>query len=438
MSVKIILLLILLQLSFFSYPTHAQRLGIAEANQKNGSELYLEAGFPAWVALNIARNDPQDRKIFLLIEDQDFTQNNLQKIFTGLAIKYDKPVLLRITAFSDAEMLKRAIDISQSGFSVDFDDTPKGRRASAKWYEKYYPAPTGYFRAYYYRSLNEEEFQFSPDREKDSYIKIILKRKASPIFTPVPEPVEEMMRAIFNGDAVKIAEMIAGGMDVNIRDKYEWTPLIQAARYSKTEIIKLLLSKGADLNAQSKQGVTALHIAASQSHLEIVKILLEYGASVADIRITPDRDFPTASQKKVNNTKVLTEYYKSPLLRASEIGNTEIIKLLLSRGANVNARNIIGRTPLIEAYPYKEAIEALLDYGADIDAQDRKGWTALMHAIWDRNYESVRLMLSRGANVDIKNNDDKTAMDIAYEIGDNKMVKLLQHSKKPSQNKSSY
>ena len=347
-------------------------------------------------------------------------------------MKYNQPVWLRITAFSDAEMLKRAIDISESGVNIDdFNDTPKIREASRKWYETYYPAPTDYFRAYYYRTLAEEEFRFSPDREKDHYIKIILKRNASPIFTAALEPVQEIMRAILNGDEARVSQLIADGMDVNIRDKYEWTPLIQAVRYSKTDLIKLLISKGADVNAQSRQGITALHFAVGQGSLEIVKMLLEAGASVADIRKTLDQYLPMVRQKRVKNTNYLTEFYDTPLQRAAEIGNTEIMKLLLSRGANVSARNIIGETPLIEAHRYKEAIEVLLDNGADIDAQDRKGWTALMHAIWDHNYESVQLILNRGANIGIKNIDNKTAMDIASETGDNKMVKLLQQAKKP-------
>jgi len=125
---------------------------------------------------------------------------------------------------------------------------------------------------------------------------------------------------------------------------------------------------------------------------------------------------------------------------ASSNGRTEIVAMLLDAGANVNARtntNYWGSTALIRASENKhtEIVAMLLDkkYGVDVNATDDDGDTALMRVINcdeedDRQYdiiEIVDMLLTAGADVNVVNNNNKTALDIAKETKCTKKIKSL-------------
>lgn len=64
----------------------------------------------------------------------------------------------------------------------------------------------------------------------------------------------------------------------------------------------------------------------------------------------------------------------------------EILELLLAKGADVNAKDDEGRTALMLQFNDSATLQDLLNAGADVDARDKDGWTPLMYAV-DRLYE---------------------------------------------------
>ena len=114
------------------------------------------------------------------------------------------------------------------------------------------------------------------------------------------------------------------------------------------------------------------------------------------------------------------------LMCAVARGYTEIARLLVEKGADVNKKTPRGVTPLMEAAStsYLASCMLLLENGAEINAADNNGWTALMEAVLGENadetvcLEIVRLLLDKGADMNMRNNGDATAQDIAehYEL----------------------
>lgn len=133
---------------------------------------------------------------------------------------------------------------------------------------------------------------------------------------------------------------------------------------------------------------------------------------------------------------------------------------LLRNGANVNAKNHLGQTPLIRfAYssiiidmllkhnPDKDErdcngytalqygtyygdqyiMRSLLTHGASPDIQDNRGWTPLIEAIEKNDVAAVKILLERNADVSLKTKDGQTAIDIAKENGYNSIIGLLDH-----------
>ena len=92
-------------------------------------------------------------------------------------------------------------------------------------------------------------------------------------------------------------------------------------------------------------------------------------------------------------------------------GNKEVTQLLLDRGANVNAKDTDGRTALHYAGNNQEIAQLLLGRGADIDARDNYGRTTLHYA--RHNQEVIQLLLDRGADINARDNDGSTVLDMA-------------------------
>ena len=116
---------------------------------------------------------------------------------------------------------------------------------------------------------------------------------------------------------------------------------------------------------------------------------------------------------------------KTPLLSAALHGDIEGVRLLLDKGANVKARDMFGRTPLIAATATwdgpmdcsVEIVRLLLDHGADVNAQNHNGRTALMEALgkwqFERQREMVELLLSCKPDLSLKDKTGRTALAMA-------------------------
>jgi ankyrin repeat protein len=95
------------------------------------------------------------------------------------------------------------------------------------------------------------------------------------------------------------------------------------------------------------------------------------------------------------------------LIQAAQGDNVAVVQQLLTRGADIEARDKNGYTALIMAsfHGRNEVVMLLLDKGANTEARTTEfGWTALILAAWQGKTEVVRLLLAKGANVDAMDN----------------------------------
>ncbi len=157
--------------------------------------------------------------------------------------------------------------------------------------------------------------------------------------------------------------------------------LRKAAMRGKSEVVDDLLGKGANVNYR-KGGWPVLMFVAREGHTEVARILLRHGA---DVNAMSTLTGPTGGA--------------TPLTVAAEHGHVDIVKLLLAHGADVNARNNHGSTALMYAteYGHPEVVNILLESSADISPKDKDGESALMIAKRRDYTEVVQLLQKAGA-----------------------------------------
>ena len=142
-----------------------------------------------------------------------------------------------------------------------------------------------------------------------------------------------------------------------------------AGRNGHKDIVNLLIAKGADVNAKNGEGLMPLDIAINANHRDIVELLIAKGAEVS-------------------------------IHTAVRLGDVDRIRSVLEKGADVNAQDKNGVTPLHLA-TNKDVAELLLAKGADIKAKDQNGKTPLDAAMQEYRQETAKLLVAKGAEVSV-------------------------------------
>lgn len=207
-------------------------------------------------------------------------------------------------------------------------------------------------------------------------------------------------------DALAINAFFDAGINANAQDADGRTVLIAAAARGDLQTVNVLLARGVDINVKDNRGYTALSHALEAMYENIVDALLNQ----------PNLD---ANTRGLNGRPALFAY----VWRDSQ----ERVEKLLAHGADVNAQDNDGDTALHGAAQIGnvEVIGLLLDKGANPNAKNTVGGTPLMWAAVYGNVDAVRLLLSRGADASLQDDGGVTAAVWAERNKRDKVVSLL-------------
>jgi ankyrin repeat protein len=188
--------------------------------------------------------------------------------------------------------------------------------------------------------------------------------------------------------------------------------LISASEKGDVETVKSLLEKGVYIHAQDREGRCALVAAAYKNRLEIVDLLIAAGADVNMKDDTIQSAYLISTMEGCGYIELLKKTLKAGadvhstdsdngtgLIRASDRGHVEIVKELLKTDIRVNHVNRMGWTALFEAIllgggdeRHTEIVRLLVDAGADVNLPDKDGVTPLAHAK-NRNFTDIITIL---------------------------------------------
>lgn len=268
---------------------------------------------------------------------------------------------------------------------------------------------------------------------------------------------------------------------LTVLPKGNWVALMYAARQNATAALKALAESGANLNATDPDNMTALNLAIINANYDAAEVLLDLGAdpNIGDVTgmtplyaavdlntfaDTPGRPTPKRSGKldAIDIVKELLDHGANanatltapilvrvhdrgdgtlgagatPLMRAAKKGDVEIMRVLLAHGADPKVKTKVGTETLMfasglggagrfTAFEDKQATDAdfidaaalCLDRGADINAVNANGQTALHLAGTVRSEAFIRFLIERGARVDIQDKQGRTPIDVASGAG---------------------
>lgn len=187
------------------------------------------------------------------------------------------------------------------------------------------------------------------------------------------------------------------------KDKQGLTPLMHGCQKGHTEVLKLLLDHKVDLNARSDDGSTALHYASSAGHLSAINHLVSRDASLD----AKDRQGLT------------------PLMFSIYYSHLQVFERLLERGADLNASDSHGWTSLHHAAhrDFLAAADLLISKGALLEARTSKiqhTYATPLHVSTYRKDNSggcTKLLLKAGADMEARNRDGETALILAASNG---------------------
>ncbi|KAI9670483.1 MAG: hypothetical protein M1817_004350 [Caeruleum heppii] len=269
-----------------------------------------------------------------------------------------------------------------------------------------------------------------------------------------------LMKALLCDHEAVMRLLITAGADLEATDNAGDTALLYAVRIGHEVMVRLLLDNGSNISAKNNSRRSPLTIAADCGYERVARLLVE---KVKQLEAT-DNSGDTSFLKVTEQLEATDDSGNTPLLCAVSNGHEATVRLLLYAEANVNARDHLQKTPLIIATDKgnEKIVRLLLQKGANTELRDRDEQTALLKAtarrrmlvlrnvstkdkdpdgqdtespgeesvrrvriLWEANKETVALLLEGGADLGVRDGDNRTVLYRASKIGDEATVRLL-------------
>ena len=220
-----------------------------------------------------------------------------------------------------------------------------------------------------------------------------------------PRPTPLMLAAKFNDEEV-VEFLIERGASLEICDDEGRTPFLYAAEGGKVRNLLRMIQLGVHVLRTDQCGFSALHVAASNGHTNAVRLLIENGVGVNEV---------TRSSNNPGDTS---------LMLAAEKGHLPTIQNLLEKGGELNKGNEMGWLPLHFAAKgdHTEVVKFLLEKDGDVLAATASGKTVLHLAT---RLDLIRILVRHGANIQAKDISGRTPLHVAAEKGQTDTVNYL-------------
>ncbi|KAJ7338916.1 hypothetical protein JRQ81_012818 [Phrynocephalus forsythii] len=289
-------------------------------------------------------------------------------------------------------------------------------------------------------------FQSAEKKQRTSYEGVVCEADAASIAS------QDVFKVISDGSTCRLRSFIKKNRDgLKKVDELNATPLHHAAGQGQLELMHMIIDSSAEaLNVTDSCGNTPLHWATKKNQIESVKLLLNRGANPNILNSSTMAPLHLAVQSLYNDlVKIFIEQSttdinlegeggNTPILVACYKNNTEALKLLIEKGADVRKGNSMGCMPVhAAAFSGSKGCMAIvikrgeeLGYSTEthINFTNNGKCTPLHLAVQSGDLEMIKMCIEYGAQIDLKQNDKCTALHFAATQGATEILKLMMSS----------
>ncbi|XP_004481972.1 protein phosphatase 1 regulatory subunit 12B isoform X2 [Dasypus novemcinctus] len=230
------------------------------------------------------------------------------------------------------------------------------------------------------------------------------------------------LAACSSGDTDEVRKLLARGADINTVNVDGLTALHQACIDENLDMVKFLVENRANINQQDNEGWTPLHAAASCGYLNIAEYFINHGASVGIVN--SEGEVPSDLAEEPAMKDLLLEQVKKQGVDLEQSRKEEEQQMLQDARQWLNSGKIedvrqarSGATALhvAAAKGYSEVLRLLIQAGYELNVQDHDGWTPLHAAAHWGVKEACSILAEALCDMDIRNKLGQTPFDVADE-----------------------
>ncbi|KAM6165840.1 protein phosphatase 1 regulatory subunit 12B isoform 7-T7 [Erethizon dorsatum] len=230
------------------------------------------------------------------------------------------------------------------------------------------------------------------------------------------------LAACSSGDTEEVKKLLARGADINTVNVDGLTALHQACIDENLDMVKFLVENRANVNQQDNEGWTPLHAAASCGYLNIAEYFINHGASVG--MVNSEGEVPSDLAEEPAMKDLLLEQVKKQGVDLEQSRKEEEQQMLQDARQWLNSGKIedvrqarSGATALhvAAAKGYSEVLRLLIQAGYELNVQDHDGWTPLHAAAHWGVKEACSILAEALCDMDICNKLGQTPFDVADE-----------------------
>lgn len=236
-----------------------------------------------------------------------------------------------------------------------------------------------------------------------------------------------------------LKELLESGADPDIADKFNRTPLLWAAEKGQVAVTEALLESGrVDPRRADDEGRTPLGLSIVGNFTKIIHLLLTHGVPIDEICTPPWTGLTVAAihgcvdvlfdlGRKGANVEARDPAGRTPVSWAAGEGHLRAIRWLVASGVDFEALDTRGRTSLFHAARngHSDVVDTLATLGSNIDGTDDEGSTPLIQSAANGHADVVRLLLEKGANFGQVDSEGRTALWWAESKGHMEIAEIL-------------
>ena len=231
--------------------------------------------------------------------------------------------------------------------------------------------------------------------------------------------------AVEGGNVRIVRELVNHISDIDILDEDNETPLFKAVLKENSKISEVLILFGMDLNILDNHGRNALFntVLLGDNNIDILKLMIKKKININQTDINDENildEILYILELQLQPTKKLLQLEGNYSLITKQTQYLDLAKVLIENGLEINKMDDYGVTTLSKEVEKKnyEHVEFLINCGADVNLKNINGKTLLLNEVMkgNSNYKMINFLINHGADIDLEDADEKTIIDDLVDI----------------------